>query len=278
MATFPRLARNAPVARQPLQPDLMRRLQTRLQRQSRVSAERSPTKVEAMNRPREVSSTSTCPICKGAGFLRRDVALGHPQFGKPLVCRCQEQERQRKRRQRLWELSHLEAFTQKRFETFTPHTPRLQEALQRAVLFTTNPVGWLLVVGPHGCGKTHLAAATANACLEAGFVVLFASVPDLLDHLRATFAPSSTQSYSDLFSCMRTADVLVLDDLGTQHGSPWADEKLFQLFNHRYDASLPTVIATSPQGLQGVDERIRSRLSDRSLVTTLHLVQTSEGC
>jgi DNA replication protein DnaC len=59
---------------------------------------------------------------------------------------------------------------------------------------------------------------------------------------------------------------LILDDLGSQQSSPWANEKLFQLLNYRYNMGMPTVITANPKGLQGVDERIRSRLMDVSLV------------
>ena len=46
---------------------------------------------------------------------------------------------------------------------------------------------------------------------------------------------------------IRTASLLILDDLGAHSSTPWAQEKLFQIFNHRYNARLPTVItATTP--------------------------------
>jgi DNA replication protein DnaC len=217
------------------------------------------------------SASSVCPICKGAGFLRNDVPFGHPQFGKPIACQCKEQERKRKRRQQLQEISNLGAFASKRFETFNPRVPGTQEAYNVTVDFAKNPDGWLLLVGPNGCGKTHLAAAIANECLEAGAVVLFATVPDLLDHLRAAFAPDAAEVYDQLFARMREAEVLVLDDLGAQQSSPWANEKLFQLLNYRYNSGFPTVITANPRGLQATDERIRSRLSDIGLVVTLNL-------
>ncbi len=63
---------------------------------------------------------------------------------------------------------------------------------------------------------------------------------------------------------MRTAQLLILDDLGTQSATPWAREKLYQLFNYRYNAELPTVITSSimPDEL---DQRLYSRMSDRRL-------------
>jgi DNA replication protein DnaC len=70
---------------------------------------------------------------------------------------------------------------------------------------------------------------------------------------------------------MREAELLVLDDLGSQQSSSWANEKLFQLLNYRYNMSMPTVITANPKGLHGIDERIRSRLNDNSLVTTVNM-------
>ena len=209
----------------------------------------------------------SCPRCRGAGYLRADVPFGDPNFGKPIPCECKEAERRERRRQQLRDMSNLDAFRSNSFRTFNPRVPGLYEAYQVASAYAENPQGWLLLAGPNGCGKTHLAAAIANQCLDSGAVVLFAVVPDLLDHLRAAFAPSASEVYDQLFSKMREAEVLVLDDLGAQQSSPWANEKLFQLLNYRYNMSMPTVITANPRGLQGIDERIRSRLSDISLVT-----------
>ena len=73
-----------------------------------------------------------------------------------------------------------------------------------------------MLAGAHGSGKTHLAAAIANMCIEGGRPVFFVSVPDLLDDLRASYAPTSDIAYSDLFQQVKEAPLLVLDDLGSQ--------------------------------------------------------------
>ena len=215
------------------------------------------------------ATIQSCSICKGAGYLRADVPFGHPNFGKPIACECKEAERKAKRRQQLQEMSDLGAFYDKSFRNFNMRVPGIQEAYSCACDFAQDPNGWLLLIGPNGSGKTHLAAAIANKSLEDGALVLFATVPDLLDHLRAAFAPTSNEVYDQLFSRMREAEVLVLDDLGAQQSSPWANEKLFQLLNYRYNSRFPTVITANSRGLQGIDERIRSRLTDASLVTTV---------
>jgi DNA replication protein DnaC len=83
----------------------------------------------------------------------------------------------------------------------------------------------------------------------------------LLDHLRATFSPSSSVSYDLRFDEIRTAPLLILDDLGTQSMTPWVREKLYQLFNSRYFSELPTVITTSDR-LEDMDKRLVSRFKD----------------
>ena len=258
---------------QPLRPQQMARLRNEMQqRPLRSQQPRPPETLSGADYTITLNSAqNVCPLCKGAGFLRNDVPFGHPQFGKAVACQCKEQERKRKRRQQLQELSNLGAFAHKRFDTFDQRVPGVQEAFACSLEFAKNPDGWLLLVGPNGCGKTHLAAAIANACLEAGAVVLFATVPDLLDHLRAAFAPDSSEVYDQLFARMREAEVLVLDDLGAQQSSPWANEKLFQLLNYRYNSGFPTVITANPRGEQATDERIRSRLGDVALVNKINL-------
>ncbi len=222
-----------------------------------------------------VPARSVCPICKGAGFLRADVPVGDPNFGKPVACACKEAERREKRRQQLLELSDLSAFQQSSFTNFNVRSPGItasvKEAYKYARAFADNPHGWFVMIGPNGCGKTHLAAAIANQNLKAGAVVLFTVVPDLLAHLRSTFGPNATEAYDQRFAKMREAELLVLDDLGAHQSSPWASEKLFQLLNYRYNSSFPTVITANPIGLNGLDARILSRMTDAALVTTINL-------
>lgn len=140
----------------------------------------------------------------------------------------------------------------------------LKKAFDAAHNFAERPEGWLVLTGPYGCGKSYLAAAIANYRTGLGQPPLFVNVPDLLDHLRATFNPDSPVRYDQLFDDVRTTRLLILDDLGTQSTTAWAREKLYQLFNHRYNAKLPTVITTS-DSIAEMDARLRSRMLDTRL-------------
>jgi DNA replication protein DnaC len=138
-------------------------------------------------------------------------------------------------------------FSMRKAEKLSPTDERsLEEAFKAANEYAEDPSGWLVLLGPYGCGKTHLAAAIVN--------------------------PNSTVSYDRRFVELRSAPLLVLDDLGTQAMTPWVREKLYQLFNHRYNAGLPTVI-TSADSLDEIDPRLRSRLLDRRLVR-IHAITT----
>jgi DNA replication protein DnaC len=142
----------------------------------------------------------------------------------------------------------------------------LAGAFQKAQTFAEQPKGWLVFMGPYGCGKTHLSAAIGNYRASQGFPVDYWVVPDLLDHLRATFNPGSNVTYDREFEEIKTSPLLILDDLGTQTPSAWVKEKLYQLFNYRSVANLPTVITTSDR-LDEIDARLRTRMLDKRLCT-----------
>jgi DNA replication protein DnaC len=220
-----------------------------------------------------------CAQCRDAGYLRADVPVGHPNFGKPIACPCQQARKNEARRKRLREQSQLDTlavFREASFATFNPLLEGVLHAYNEAVRFAQQPHGWLVLEGGNGCGKTHLAVAIAKSCLDEGMIVLFAVVPDLLDYLRATFAPNAEEPYDEAFAKMREAQLLVLDDLGAEQSTPWANEKLYQLLNCRYNARLPTVMTTNKIGLVGIENRIRSRLSDRRLVRMVTMAQAQD--
>jgi DNA replication protein DnaC len=171
------------------------------------------------------------------------------------------------------ELSTLELHRDQTFASFSdrdrlPADERenLRRALALAQGYAENPENWLLFTGGHGSGKTHLAAAIANYRFDQGYPALFITVPDLLDHLRATYSPTSSVSYDKRFAEIRTAALLVLDDLGTHSATTWAKEKLYQLFDHRYNTRLPTIITSSLdlEDLERQDPLLFSRLIDRT--------------
>lgn len=215
--------------------------------------------------------------------MRKSVRLGHPDFGKAFPCRCTEDEDADQRLARLQRYSNLGALLRLTFDELMARgrSPRPQDqerfaaAVAAARRFADEPSGWLVFSGPSGCGKTHLAAAIANRCIEQGHPALFMVVPDLLDHLRAAYRPDSEIGYDELFELVRSAPLLILDDLGVHSSTPWADEKLFQIVNHRYQARVPTVFTTG-RDVGELDPRLQTRLGDAAL-SAVHRLEAARG-
>jgi DNA replication protein DnaC len=113
---------------------------------------------------------------------------------------------------------------------------------------------------PYGCGKTHLGGRHRHPRVKQGQPAFFI-VCGFAGSLRATNNPQSSDTYDKRFDEVRRAPFLVLDDLGTESATPWAQEKLFQLFNHRYVSRLPTIVTTA-RPLDDLDPKLRARLLD----------------
>jgi len=250
----------------------MRRLDEILKDLGAKAPSPGDTGVSSVTEAGERVEEGVCPLCRGAGFVRKDVPLDDPDFGRAFPCRCVLEEKEEERLARLQRYSNLGPLTRLTFANLMSRgrstDPGSQERFAKAVAaaqqFAQEPSGWLVLCGPSGCGKTHLAAAIGNASIEQGRPVFFVVVPDLLDHLRATYKPGSEVSYDELFEQVRNAPLVILDDLGGHSATAWAQEKLFQLLNHRYNYRLPTVFTTGVPP-EEMDERLRTRLCDASL-------------
>ncbi len=221
--------------------------------------------------PETPPEAELCPRCNGSGWVTKRVHFGHPEFGQAIPCHCQGTQDITTRIAALRRYSNLGALSRMSFDTTRLEGPLRDSASQRfftealpvATAFAEDPQGWLVITGPSGSGKTHLAAAVANRCIERQHTTFFIVSTDLLDHLRSTFSPDSPVTYDDLFDQVRNVPLLVLDDLKTQSGTPWAQEKLFQIINHRYNNALPTVV-TIRGPLQRLDETLRTRFEGES--------------
>ena len=222
----------------------------------------------------EEAAADVCGVCNGRGWLTRRVeSVNDPDFGRLITCACQQARVDAERTARLLKYSGLGQMTRSTFETFRVQGPprdpteddlqeaartKLQVALAGAAEYAENPIGWLVLWGPTGTGKTHLAAAIANRCIETGRAVFFAHVPDLADHLRDSFSPDAEIPHGALFEQVRDAPILVLDELDLDGATPWAHGKIKQILNHRYNAQLPTIVTT--RDIDGIDPYIATRI------------------
>ncbi len=210
-----------------------------------------------------------CPRCHGIGFIIKGGDPDDPTSGTQIPCSCRAKKFEDSgKRSRLLSanLADYEEMTFASFDTEgrgalrEEQVTNLTYAYDSARKFAEDPSGWLFFTGRYGTGKTHLAAAIANEALRKGMDLIFQPVPDLLDQLRMTFG-NNGESYEDRFERIRSVRLLILDDLGAQSSTAWAEEKLYQIINYRYVKKLPTVV-TSNVSLREMDGRIASRLRD----------------
>ncbi|MCH8831335.1 MAG: ATP-binding protein [Chloroflexi bacterium] len=226
--------------------------------------------------PDSEPAADLCPQCNGSGWVTRRVHIGHPDFGQAIPCTCQQTQDADTRAAALRRYSNLGALSRISFATTNlegpladvPSRQMFSEGVTAAARFAEDPQGWLVLTGPSGSGKTHLAVAIANRCIERNQTAFFIVAADLLDHLRAAYSPDNPVSYDELFEQVRNVPVLVLDDLSMANATPWAQEKLFQVINHRYNNALPTVV-TVRGPLQRLDDALRTRLEGAAGTSTV---------
>lgn len=154
------------------------------------------------------------------------------------------------------------------FKTFDlKDAPLMKEAYEASLAFACgyNDQPWLLIAGPTGCGKTHLAYAVANEMSAHGWKVKMWVVPDLLDAMRATFNRNDGTKPEEIIAEMvYDPEVLILDDLAAERPTDWVAEELFQILDRRYREGRPLMV-TMNEGIDRLPERIRSRFTDKSI-------------
>ena len=186
-----------------------------------------------------------CPLCGDTGM----------QGGNP--CSCVAEVARRLRREEINAASPLglcqfASFEVERYsdvvEAELGISPReymgklLNYCRNYAARFSQNSPN-LLFMGHTGLGKTHLALAIADAVLEGGHDVLYTSAAALAAQLgREHFDYSNNDEW--LAACQE-ADLLILDDLGTEYITPLTISVLYELINTRMLTHRPTIYTTN---------------------------------
>ena len=124
----------------------------------------------------------------------------------------------------------------------------------------------LMLFGNAGLGKTHAALAIAGIVLEKDFDVIYVSSPDFFSKLEALhFGADPGGEEETLLQTAAGADLLILDDLGSEFNSAFLISSLYSLLNNRLGAHLPTIVTTNITDGALLEklytEKISSRLS-----------------
>lgn len=139
------------------------------------------------------------------------------------------------------------------FDSYIPNHPTQSDALQKARWYADNfskIEGWnsLILKGPYGVGKSHLAKSISDGVRSKNFTVIYIDTPTLMNKIKNTFG-NKAESSEKIFDAIEAADLVIFDDLGAERvktdekGESWVGEVLFQMFSAR--TSKPKVITTN---------------------------------
>jgi DNA replication protein DnaC len=217
---------------------------------------------------RPVPVPPTCPRCNGSGWV--------PLAGDNLrvePCGCQGDLR---KRERIASASIPKRYAHCTLDTFRDDSTVLRNAKKRVQEFVylwPNTNG-LLLMGGCGAGKTHLAVAALLEAINSGKPgrMLFSNFQDLIQEIQASFDSDEVPSKSQLLRPLLEADLLVLDELGSQKPTNFVQDILYYVINSRYNAELTTIFTTNyPEHAsdakeetleQRIGTRLRSRLAE----------------
>lgn len=104
----------------------------------------------------------------------------------------------------------------------------------------------LLLVGPVGTGKTHLAAAISNKLISKLYTVYFGNTTDIMSFIKSTYSKDAEMTEGEAIELMtEKVDLLVIDDLGQENETGNTLAVMYQLINRLYENEKLTVITTN---------------------------------
>lgn len=176
-----------------------------------------------------------CDICGGLGFVRFDVPVEDPRFGRLSRCTCKAAE-DAARLQRLSGLTGTERNIT--FDAIDTHGKKDTAAMVAACReFVAWPYGFLTIHGTSGNAKTVALQASVNALVSASVEAVYITAFDLIGHIRDAFNEKQevkNDSAYDRIVRFGTVQFLAVDEFDKVKWSSWVEEQITDLIDRRY--------------------------------------------
>ena len=225
------------------------------------------------------SQLNKCPKCGEP--IQKDIEILGSLRRVPVICSCKKKEMAAKKEQE--EKQHKQDKLKQLFKNSLMDNKFLSETFEnwdrekgsdnllrisqkycdnfRAA--KKNGLGFL-IYGPPGNGKTFTSNCIANCLLNKGFTVVCVSINSLLERIKKTFNSYGKEGEDTVLNGLANADLLVLDDLGTEQKSDWTTTKVYNIIDSRYRNGLPLIITTN-YSIEDLKEKYGYRTADRIL-------------
>ncbi|MEX0297313.1 ATP-binding protein [Pseudomonas putida] len=121
----------------------------------------------------------------------------------------------------------------------------------------------MMLLGDVGTGKSHLGCAIAQQVIRSyGASARYTMAIEIIRDIKMTFDKKSEQTERDVYASLLAPDLLVIDEVGVQHGSDFERQVLFEVIDSRYRQLMPTIVISN-LGLAGLRKCLGDRAVDR---------------
>jgi len=219
-------------------------------------------------RGRAADSSAACPMCFGTGL---EVVPG--KGARRCECRTQDtrgkllEQARIPRRYREPAPPRKEACTLQNYYPAPNNGSQLKAFNYSFRLVREYPAveRGLLLMGPVGVGKTHLAVAILHGLVEKGVPCLFCEFGALLKEIQDSYNKVSNTSEMTVLAPIYQAEVLVLDELGASKPTDWVRDTMMNVIGKRYNDKKLTIFTTNYMDARRnpADETLEDRIGVR---------------
>ncbi len=217
--------------------------------------------------PDYLNAHYTCPECSDTGYV------------EGIRCKCMDELLKRYAIEELNKKSTIVLHTFDEFIDSCYDDPRLRTHMIEMKKFLSdycsafpNNCRSLFFTGRTGLGKTFFSTSVASALAGRGFAVAVGSVADLLRNIENDQFGRSDNNTMEL---LLEADMLIIDDLGTEFKTPFNDSAIYSILNSRINQRKHTIISTN-MSIEQLNARYNEQIASRIIGGFMPILFT--GC